>query len=92
MERRKGYPLDSTDPKMLDRDWRKLPKVGCEALLERLTTLYMLPALVEPEVDPYASHPCGVHLVSLRAVEHTPPRRSAGKANYFIWWSVESSG
>ncbi len=30
-----GYPVDSTDPKMLDWDWRELPKIGVEALLKR---------------------------------------------------------
>jgi hypothetical protein len=30
-----GYPVDSTCPKMLDRDWRKLLKVGLAALLKR---------------------------------------------------------
>ena len=48
----KGYPFDSTYPKMLDRDWRKVPKVGLEALLERFND-----ALHSPRVFGAGSRP-----------------------------------
>ena len=60
---RKGYPLDSTCPKMLDRDWRKLPRVGLEALLERFNDALRAPracgagsrpiCFAPPTVSPY---------------------------------------
>ena len=58
MYRACGYPIDSTYPKMLDQDWGKLPKVGVEALLERLYDAL------------FAPHACGAGIRPVHFVRH----------------------